>query len=153
MLTGVGDAWSKGKTVASSPVLLHAGGTLAAGRTAHAIADSAFADVVANLGGIHLELCEGAAEGVAVHAELICGLALIALVVGKDFEDVTLLELAHGIGVSDTGAVHLCDETVKFALQVCLAYTSKVWDRNSIVTLPGQFDPIGPTMLELCNAV
>ncbi len=98
-------------------------GALAAGRTAHAIAD-AVANLAADLGGVEVELGERAAEGVAVHAEFIGGLALIALVVREHFEDVALLELAHGIGVRNAGAVHLCDETVKFALQVFASLVS-----------------------------
>jgi len=85
---------------------------LAAGGTAHAIAD---------LSGVHVQLGKGAAEGIAVHAELFSGLALIALVVSEDLKDVTLLELANGFRVGDTGAVHLCNESIQFALQSCLA--------------------------------
>src|SRR6185312_17451535 len=82
--------------------------TLAAGRTAHAVAD---------LRGVHVQLGKGAAERVAVHAQLFGGLALVALVVRKHFEDVTLFELANGFRIWDNGTVHLCDETIQFALQ------------------------------------
>ena len=64
--------------------------TLAAGRTAHA---------VANLRGIQIELRERAAERVPVHTELFGGLALIALVVSQNFEDVTLFKLPDRVRV------------------------------------------------------
>ena len=82
--------------------------TLAAGRPAHAVAD---------LRGVHVELGQGAAEGVAVHAEFFGGLALVALVLRQNFKDVALFELTNGLRVRDAGAVHLRDQTVQFALQ------------------------------------
>ena len=82
--------------------------TLAAGRAAHAVAD---------LRGVHVELGQGAAEGIAVHAKFFGGLALVALVLRQHFEDVALFELTNGLRVGDAGAVHLRDQTVQFALQ------------------------------------
>ena len=82
--------------------------TLAGGWPTHPIAD---------LRGVHIEFGEGAAEGIAMHTEFFGGLALVALVLGKHFKDVTLLELSNGLRVGNAGAVHLRDETVKFALQ------------------------------------
>ncbi len=76
--------------------------------TAHAVAD---------LDGVEVEFGEGAAQRVAMHAELGGGLALIPLVVRKDFEDEALLELTYGLGVGNAGAVHLRDQYVQFALQ------------------------------------
>ena len=81
---------------------------LAAGWAAHAVTD---------LSGIHIEFGEGAAQSVTVHAKLFGSLALISLVVRKHFEDVTLLELANGVRVRNSGAVHLRNESVQFALQ------------------------------------
>src|SRR6202020_2689882 len=83
-------------------------GTLAAGRPGHAVAD---------LRGVHVELGQGTAEGVAVHAKLFGGLALVALVLGQHFEDIALFKLTNGLRVGDAGAVHLRDQTVHFALQ------------------------------------
>ena len=71
---------------------------LAHHRPAHAVAD---------LGSVHIQLREGAAQRVAMHAELGRGLALIALVMGKDFEDVALLELPDRIRIGNAGTVHL----------------------------------------------
>lgn len=77
-------------------------------RPAHAVAD---------LGGVHLELRQGAAERVPMHSKFFSSLALIALVMRENFKDVASFELAKRIGVGDTGAVHLEDQTVQFALQ------------------------------------
>ena len=85
-------------------------GPLAGGRTAHATAD---------LCGVEVELGEGAAEGVAMHAKLFGGLALIAFVVREDLEDIAALELPDRLGVVDSGVMHLGDEAVEFALQSC----------------------------------
>ena len=81
---------------------------LATGRPAHA---------VANLRGIHVKLREGATQGVAVHAKLFGGLALVSLVVREHLENVALLELPNGVRVGDARAVHLSNESVQFALQ------------------------------------
>ena len=81
---------------------------LTAGWPTHAVAD---------LRGVHVQLGEGAAESVAMHAEFFGGFALVALVMREHFEDVALLELANGLRVRDTGTVHLCDQTIHFALQ------------------------------------
>ena len=97
---------------------------LAAGWATHAVANAVaqlHAELAANLSGVEVELGEGAAERVAVHAEFVGGLALVSLVLRKHFEDVAFLELANGIHIGDTGAVHLRNESVEFALQVCLA--------------------------------
>ena len=81
---------------------------LAAGWTAHAVAD---------LRSVHIELGKGAAQGVAMHAKLFGGLALVSLMVREHLKNVTLLELANGVRVGDAGAVHLRNESVQFALQ------------------------------------
>ena len=80
----------------------------AAGWPAHPIPDG---------GGIEIKLGQSTAECVAVHPKLFGGLALVALMVGKHFEDVAFLELANGFRVGDARAMHLRDETVHFALQ------------------------------------
>ena len=77
---------------------LHAGGTLAADRAAEAVFD---------LRGAHVELSEGAAEGVAVHAQLTGGAALIAFIFLEHGEDKPLLKLTHALGVEDVAFVHL----------------------------------------------
>jgi hypothetical protein len=72
---------------------------------------------VANLRSIHIELGEGTAERIAMHAELFSGFALISFVVREHFEDEASLELTNGLRVRDAGAVHLRDQAVHFALQ------------------------------------
>jgi hypothetical protein len=87
------------------------------------------AHAVADLRGVHIELREGAAQRVAMHAKLGRRFALVALVVGQHFENVALLELLDSIRIGDASAVHLGDQGVKFALQrtTSLAYrTSKI---------------------------
>jgi hypothetical protein len=96
---------------------------LAYGRAPHAIAD---------LGGIHLKLGQGSAQGIAVHAEFVSGLALIAFVVRKDFKNIASLKLPNGVGVGDTGAVHLNDKTVQFALQRLTPRWSSDCDTSSL---------------------
>jgi hypothetical protein len=77
-------------------------------RTSHALS---------NLGRIHAELGECAAERIAVHAKLFSSLALITAVTRKNLEDVLLFKLAHRVGVGNTSGVHLEDEVVEFAFQ------------------------------------
>jgi len=81
---------------------------LAAGWPAHAVTD---------LSGVHIEFSESATQGVAVHTKLLGSLALVSLMVREHFEDIALLELANGVCVRNTGAVHLSNESVQFALQ------------------------------------
>jgi len=52
-----------------------------------------------------------------VHAQLFCGLTLIAAMTRENLEDVALLKFPHSVGVTDTGGVHLEDEIVEFAFQ------------------------------------
>ena len=92
-----------------------------------------------------------------MHAKFFGGFALIALMVSEHFEDVTLLELANGFRVGNTGTVHLRNESIQFALQSCLTYRpislgSDFW-YVLIVSLIVQFDPIGCVVLEFLCAV
>jgi hypothetical protein len=119
--------------------------TLAAGRSAHAVAD---------LRSVHVKLGQGAAEGVAVHTELFGGLALVALVLRKHFEDIALFELTNGLRIGDAGAVHLRDQTVQFALQGYSSLAVPFLEPHSlIVPLRKRLDPIGRVVLELLDAV
>jgi hypothetical protein len=117
-----------------------------------ALASGGAAHAVANLCGVHVELGEGAAEGVAMHPELVGCLALVALMVGQYFEDVALLELTNGLRVRDAGAVHLHDQAVHFALQGYSSLAAPLWNHSLIVPLPQRFDPIGRVVLELLGA-
>jgi hypothetical protein len=73
-------------------------GPLAHHRPAHALAD---------LRGVQVKLRQGAAQCVAMHAQLGRGFALVPFVVREYFEDVAPLELSDGIRVRHTGTVHL----------------------------------------------
>ena len=88
-----------------------------------------------------------------MHPELVGRLALIALMLRKHLKAVTLLELANSIRIRNAGTVHLRNETVKFALQICLTCQSRIMDCNFIVTSMLQLDPIGFIMLELFNPI
>jgi hypothetical protein len=128
-LTDAGEALSTEGGDALYAVLSGVGemGALADGRAAHSISD-----LLANLSGSEVKLGEGAAEGIAMHAEFIGSLALIALVVRENLKDVAALKLANGIGVGNARGVHLRNETVKFALQVCLAARLRFFSTTSL---------------------
>jgi len=51
-------------------------------------------DAVPDLGGVEIELGQGSAKGVAMHAKLFRGFALISFVVGENFKEIAALELA-----------------------------------------------------------
>jgi hypothetical protein len=108
---------------------------------------------VADLCGIHIELCQGAAKCIAVHAELFRSFALISFVMRQHFEDVALLELTNGLRVRDTGAVHLRDQSVHFALQGYSSLAAPFWNHSLIVPLPLRVDPMRRVVLELFCAV
>jgi len=148
--------YTRGKTTLTGVGDVLDARALAAGRAAHTVANlvaDLIADLHANLGGVEVELGEGAAEGVAVHAQFIGCLALIPLMVREHFEDVALLELAHGVRVGDAGVVHLRDKTVKFALQSSLTYQPLISDCSIILASSLQLDPIGCSVLEVCDSV
>jgi hypothetical protein len=119
-------------------------GTLAGGRSTHAIAD---------LRSVHVELGEGAAEGVAMHTEFFGGFALVALVLGEHFKDVTLLELPNGLRVGNAGAVHLRNQTIEFALQGYSSLAVRYWNHSLILPLRVRLDPIGRVVFDFFGAI
>jgi len=56
---------------------------------------------------VKLEFGDGAAESVAVHAQLACGLTLVALIFLQYGKDESLLELADRFRVENPAFVHL----------------------------------------------
>jgi hypothetical protein len=88
-----------------------------------------------------------------MHTELFGGLALVALVLRKHFEDVALFELANGLHVGDAGVMHLRDQTVHFALQGYSSLVVPCRNHSVIVPLSGRLDPIGRGVLELFGAI
>ncbi len=88
-----------------------------------------------------------------MHAEFFGGLALVALVLRKHLEDVTLFELPNGFRVRDAGTVHLRDQTVHFALQGYSSLVVPSGNHSVIVPLPERFDPIGRVVLDLFGAL
>jgi hypothetical protein len=67
-----------------------------------------------------------------VHAKLLCGFALIALVVRENLKDITPFELPNGVSVGDTSTMHLNDKTVQFALQRFAPRWSSNCDTSSL---------------------
>lgn len=59
---------------------------------------------------IDLQLINCTAEGIAVHAQLAGGAALVSFVFLENSEDEPLLELPHALRVEDVAPVHLQDE-------------------------------------------
>src|SRR5690348_15995923 len=75
-------------------------------------------EAAANLRRIDLKLGDGAAERVAVHAKFLGRFALVAPVMRKHFDEVALLEFAHGFVVGDAAVMHLGHKAVQFASHV-----------------------------------
>lgn len=75
---------------------------------------------IADLRGAHVQFGQRAAQRVAVHAKLFGRLALVALVAGQNFKNVAPLELPDRLRVRDSSTVHLRDQAVQFALQICV---------------------------------
>ena len=73
----------------------------------------------ADLCRVQVELGECPAQRVAMHTELLRGLALIASVMRKHLKNIATFELPESVCVGDTGAMHLRDQAVQFALQLC----------------------------------
>ena len=129
-------------------------GSFAGGRTTYAIP---------NLRGIEFQFGQGAAESIAMHAKFFSCLALVSLVLRQYFEDIPLLKLLHCFCVRDSGAMQLCHDSVKFALQGHLMCTADLLMTSralcsimvcfSIVTSLRLLDPIRSTVLELCGSV
>lgn len=54
-----------------------------------------------------------------MHAKFLGGLALISFVMGKYLKDVAPFELPKCVRVRDAGTMHLRDQAIQFALQLC----------------------------------
>src|SRR6266576_1925216 len=85
----------------TNDLLFHGNGAGAAGRTLNAIAQ---------LADVDLQLGDGAAECIAVHAQFTGGPALVPPVFLKNGQDEALLEFPYAFGVEDVAAVHLKDK-------------------------------------------
>jgi len=85
----------------TNDLLFHGNGAGAAGRTLNAIAQ---------LPDVDLQLGDGAAERIAVHAQFTGGPALVPPVFLKNGQDEALLEFPYAFGVEDVAAVHLKDK-------------------------------------------
>lgn len=61
-----------------------------------------------------MQLGDGAAESVAVHAERLRGFALVSLVMGQHFDEKALFEFADGFVVGNATGVHLGHKVIQF---------------------------------------
>jgi hypothetical protein len=91
---------------------------------------------VAQLANIDFQLREGAAESVAVHAQLACGAALIALVFLEHSQDKALLKLTNSLGVQNVALVHLHDERFELIFH-SLSLSLATRQRQNFNLLPG----------------
>src|SRR5580658_5949066 len=82
-------------------LLFHGDGAGAAGRAL---------DAVAELADVDFQLGDGAAQGVAMHAQFAGGAALVAFIFLQHGQDETFLELAHAFRIKNIAAVHLQDK-------------------------------------------
>src|SRR5271165_5335343 len=101
-------------------LLLHGDGVSAARRATRAAAQ--FSDVEPELG-------DGAAESVAMHAQLARGLALVSLAVLQHGKNELLLEFANGFGVGDTTFVHLHDQSFQLVFHsasLCFSMPNRI---------------------------
>ena len=71
----------------------------------------------ANLRRVQIQFRQRSAQRVSVHPQLRGGLALVTLVMRKNFQNVAPLELTDGVRIRDSGTVHMSNQGVQFALQ------------------------------------
>ncbi len=86
------------KTSSTDQLLLQRGGAGAARGALYSVPE---------LADVNPEFGDGAAQGVAVHAQFAGGAALVAFVFLEDGQDETLLEFPHAFGIKNVAAVHL----------------------------------------------
>jgi hypothetical protein len=92
---------------------------------------------MANLHGIDIQLGNGAAERVAVHAQLFCRLTLITLMMRKYCKKVTALEFAHSFSIGNAAGMHRCHKGFQFAFHKNLSLIPGMF--------PAYFDSIAKT--------
>ena len=78
-------------------------------------------DPIAQLTNVDLELGDGAAQSVAVHAQLARGAALVAFVLLQNRQNEFLFEFAHRFGIKNITPVHLhnkCFELISHGISL-----------------------------------
>src|SRR6185312_7336222 len=68
------------------------------------------ASAIPEVPNVDVQFLNGAAEGIAMHAELPRRPALIALVFFQHYRDKPALEFAHCLGIKNVAAVHLLNQ-------------------------------------------
>jgi hypothetical protein len=76
---------------------------------------------VAELADVDLQLGDGAAERVAVHAQFAGGAALVAFVFFEDGQDETFFEFSDAFRIKNIAAVHLQNECFQLIFHVHLS--------------------------------
>jgi len=74
----------------------------------------------ANFRQIESEFRHGAAQGIAVHAQLVSGLTLVTPVCYQNFAQILPLEIANGILVGNAAGMHLRHQAGQFSFHVHL---------------------------------
>src|SRR5581483_8216968 len=88
------------------------------------------AGAVAKRSDVELQLGDGAAQSVTVHAQFAGSLALIAMVSLQDGQDEAPLELADCFRIQDSALVHLGDESFKLIFHrslSCKFLAARTW--------------------------
>ena len=67
-------------------------------------------NAIAQLAYINLQFRKGAAQGIAVHAQLASGAALVAFILLEDSDYEPLFEFANRLGVENIALIHLHDQ-------------------------------------------
>jgi hypothetical protein len=98
-----------------------------------------------------MQLCQRAAQRIAVHAKFRRGLALVATMVCEDLKYVALFELPYSIGVRNPSRVHLGNQGIQFALQGATSLACQ-YETKSTVDHSMPIDPAGRVVVEIERA-
>src|SRR5207247_1417047 len=79
---------------------------------------------ISKLPHIEIQLGDGPAEGIAMHTQLPCCLALVAPICIKDVHDEAFFEFAYRFRIEDATGVHLNDECFELLFHGFLAFTN-----------------------------
>jgi hypothetical protein len=105
-------------------LLIEGDGAGAARRTFHALPELPYVD---------LQLGNGAAERIAVHAKLTCRPALIALVFLEHRQNEALFEFTHALGIKNVAFVHLQNECFQLIFHDAFLFSFDVVARTASI--------------------
>ena len=78
----------------------------------------------ANFGQVQPQLCHGAAQRIAVHAQFFRRFALVPPVRHQNLAELLLLEFPNGVFEADAAGVHLGHQAVQFSSHASLLLIS-----------------------------